>query len=168
MPEFSKSIKLKVLQKFRINFIPLNSPIFWVKLHVSLAKSTNKLLKFSSLRLLNIESLFGSICLIALDRHHIIVNATRTGHSKAISFGYIILVWACAGLCAAPILPNTKLDVVELSQGAVHYVISFLVSTSSIIQNESLLSIILIIGFHTKEFCRKDPGSWMNINRSSL
>ena len=58
-----------------------------------------------------------SICLIALDRHHMIVNATTTGHSKAISFGYILIVWICAAICAIPIIPNTTLDVVELSPG---------------------------------------------------
>ena len=58
-----------------------------------------------------------SICLIALDRHHIIVNATRTGHSMAITVGYILTVWICAGLCALPIIPNTKMDVIQLSPG---------------------------------------------------
>ena len=55
-----------------------------------------------------------SICLIALDRHHMILNTIRTTSSSVISMSCIIIVWVAAGLCAAPIIPNTKLDIVEL------------------------------------------------------
>ena len=37
--------------------------------------------------------------------------------SKAISFCYILVIWICAAICAIPIIPNTQLDVVELSPG---------------------------------------------------
>ena len=55
-----------------------------------------------------------SICLIALDRHHMILNTIRTTSSNLISLTCIITVWVAAGLCAAPIIPNTKLDIVQL------------------------------------------------------
>ena len=63
--------------------------------------------------LLSFTSTF-SICLIALDRHHMILNTIRTGSSMIISGTFILLVWVCAALCAAPIIPNTRLDIIKL------------------------------------------------------
>ena len=55
-----------------------------------------------------------SICLIALDRHHMILNTIRTSSSTIISLTCISLVWLCAALCATPIIPNTRLDIIKL------------------------------------------------------
>ena len=56
-----------------------------------------------------------SICLIALDRHQLIVHTQNPRHKPVITSACIICVWICALLCAAPILVNTRLSIVPLS-----------------------------------------------------
>ena len=77
-----------------------------------------------------------SICLIALDRHHMILNTIRTTSSNVISLTCISLVWAAAALCAAPIIPNTKLDIVQLRP-----------------------DIILTLGIKQRSYCMEDWGT---------
>jgi hypothetical protein len=57
-----------------------------------------------------------SICLIALDRHQLIVHTQNPRHKTVITSICILSVWISAFSCAAPILPNTKLNIVPLSQ----------------------------------------------------
>ena len=61
--------------------------------------------------------MMASICLIALDRHHMIVNVTRAGNTGPISLLYILSVWVLAILAAVPIVPNTRLNIVEITPG---------------------------------------------------
>lgn len=77
-----------------------------------------------------------SICLIALDRHHMILNTMTTTSSHVISLTCIIIVWVAAGLCAAPIIPNTKLDIVQLRP-----------------------DIILTLGIKQRSYCMEDWGT---------
>ena len=56
-----------------------------------------------------------SICLIALDRHQLIVHTKNPQHKTAITITSIISVWIFAFICAAPILPNTRLEIHHLS-----------------------------------------------------
>jgi hypothetical protein len=56
-----------------------------------------------------------SICLIALDRHRLIVYTKNPRHKTTITSVSMFSVWIFAFLCAAPILPNTTLSIVPLS-----------------------------------------------------
>ena len=56
-----------------------------------------------------------SICLIAMDRHRLIVHTKNPRHKTTITSVSMFSVWIFAFICAAPILPNTKLTIVPLS-----------------------------------------------------
>ena len=57
-----------------------------------------------------------SICVIALDRHQLIVHTSNPRHKTAITALCITSVWIIAVICAAPTLPNTELTIVSLSE----------------------------------------------------
>ena len=57
-----------------------------------------------------------SICVIALDRHQLIVHTSNPRHKTTITTISIISVWSIAVICAAPTLPNTKLTIITLSE----------------------------------------------------
>ena len=76
-----------------------------------------------------------SICLIAMDRHQLIVQSRNPRYRNAISFVCIVLVWLLALICASPILPNTTLRIVPLSQ-----------------------NIYLLLGIKERAYCMEDWG----------
>ena len=61
-----------------------------------------------------------SICLIALDRHQLIVHTSNPSHKTVITTICMLGVWIIAFLCAAPTLPNTQLTIVTLSKNIFH------------------------------------------------
>ena len=56
-----------------------------------------------------------SICLIAMDRHQLIVHTQHPRYRSILSLIYILIIWVLAILCASPVLPNTILKIVPLS-----------------------------------------------------
>ena len=55
-----------------------------------------------------------SICMISLDRHQLIVHTQHPGHRTAVLVTSIAAVWLAALLAAAPIIPNTALEVEDM------------------------------------------------------
>ena len=76
-----------------------------------------------------------TICLIALDRHQLIVHTHNPRHRTLITFLCIFSVWTIAIACAFPTIPNTKLNIVTLDP-----------------------SIFLILGIKERAYCMENWG----------
>ena len=63
-----------------------------------------------------------SICLIALDRHHLIVYTSNRKHKTVLTGVCLLSVWVLAFLCSSLVLPNTSLRIVQLSSD-IYYIL---------------------------------------------